>query len=439
MAEVNTLLFDAESERQVLGVCIVDPGRIDEIELSPEDFYIDRHRRIWSAMRSMVSSGIAPDYVTLVEFFERQDKLESVGGYSYFTELAAEASFGSYIPGWVKIISDYSMRRRVLNNASRLAGVAVDLEKPITDQISDIVDDLVTGVKPRLGAKHWSQSLSSYYDWLQERAENPGDLWGIPTGYADYDRLTGGLQAGDLVYIAGEPGIGKSIFTVQMGLQMAKAGFPGAIYSLEMASRQVIGRIMSGMTKVKSRTMKSGRMTGDEWLTVTSAIETASTYPLYLSDDGTLTTVQLRADLARLKIREGLMWCVVDYDMLLNDGDGKLDEIQFSTLVSKRLKNIAKDLEIALVTVSSVTKDAIGDGGAPSMRGVRGGAQKLHNADIMGFLTNHIPDKKNWETDDTNLRTFTFVKGRELESIGSFNLVKFENVPAFGNYTKGQR
>jgi replicative DNA helicase len=429
-------LYDEESERQILGVCVVNPQNIDEIDLLPEDFYIDKHRAIWAAMRAMVNSDITPDYVTLVEYFERQDKLRQIGGESYLTGLVAESTFSAFLPGWVKVVADYAIRRRILDNASRLANIAMELDKPIIDPLAEVMDNLATGIKPRTGAAHWGDDLSRYYDWLEERSKNPGDMWGIPTGFVDYDRLTGGLQAGDLLYIAGEPGIGKTILATQMGVQMAAAGFPGAIYSLEMASRQIIGRIISGMTKVQSRTMKTGRMTVDNWDDVTTAIERANKYPLYLSDDGTLTTVQLRADLARLKIRHGLLWCIVDYDMLLNDGDGRLDEIQFSTLVSKRLKNIAKDLEIAVITVSSVTKDAIGEDGAPSMRGIRGGAQKLHNADIMAFLTKHIPDKKAWENDNPNLRTVTFVKGRELESLGSFNLVKFEKYPAFGNYAK---
>ena len=182
--------------------------------------------------------------------------------------------------------------------------------------------------------------------------------------------------------------------------------------------------------------MKSGRMNEDEWQAVTMAIENVNKLPLYISDDATLTTAQLRADLARNIARNKISWCVLDYDMLLQDGDGKLDELAFSTLVSKRLKNLARDLNIAMLTVSSVTKEAIGDDANPSMRNIRGGAQKLHNADVACFLTKHIQEKGGWDRANENLRTVTFVKGRELTALGSFNLVKFADYPAFGDCAK---
>lgn len=427
------ILYSEDAEKQIIGICLVNPQALEEIELDPQDFYIDKHRIIYTAMRQLQNSGTPPDYVTLCEWLERQDKLKDVKS-TYLVELIGESGLTFGLESVVKIVQDYGGRRRLVAQANTLVSLAYDTGKSFIDPLANVVDELVMGAKPRHGAKQWSGDLSSYYDWLGQRAQNPGEMWGIQTGVKDFDKITGGLQPGELVYIAGEPGIGKSILSIQMAVGMAEAGHPGCIYSLEMSSRQLIGRIISARTRVQSRKMKSGRMNEDEWQAVTVAIESVNNLPLYISDDATLTTAQLRADLARNIARNKIEWCVLDYDMLLQDGDGKLDEIQFSTLVSKRLKNIARDLNIAMLTVSSVTKEAIGDEGKPSMRNIRGGAQKLHNADVAGFLTNHIPDK--WEKADQNLRTLTFVKGRELTSLGSFHLVKFADYPAFGDYAK---
>ena len=429
----NTNLFSEDAERQVLGSCLVNPAHLDEVDLSAADFYDPKHSQIYQAMRALSTAETVPDYLTISEYFERKGKPEMA---PYLTGLIADAWIGVDIGDYCRIIRDYGTRRRIIDDATQLVRMAQNVDKPLGEPLADIIDSLATGAQPKHGAVHWEPALSSYYDWLEERSKNPGDMWGIPTGFKDFDRATGGIQAGELIYIAGEPGIGKSIMSIQMGTQMAKAGYPGAIYSLEMGARQVIGRIISGQTKVQSRTMKTGRMSSEDWESVTTAIDAGLKWPLYISDDATLTTASVRADLAKLKARHGIKWAVLDYDMLLNDGDGRLDEIAFTTLVSKRLKALAKDLELAIITVSSVTKDAIGDEGIPTMRGMRGSAQKLHNADIAGFLTKHIPNKKNWESEQPNLRTFTFVKGRELESLGSFNLVKFENYPAFGDSTK---
>lgn len=428
-----TNLYSEDAERQVLGVCLVNPAHLEEVDLSSDDFYSTQHKQIYTAMRALSTAETVPDYLTVTEYFERKGKPEFR---PYILELIAESGIGVDVADYCRIIRDYGTRRRIIDDASKLVQMAYNVQKPMGEPLAEIIDDLATGAQPKHGAKHWEPALSNYYDWMVERSKNPGDMWGIPTGFADFDKATGGIQSGELIYIAGEPGIGKSIMSIQMGVQMAKAGHAGAIYSLEMGARQVIGRIISGQTKVQSRTMKTGRMSSDDWSAVTTAIDSGLKWPLFLSDDATLTTASVRADLAKLKARHGIKWAVLDYDMLLNDGDGRLDEIAFTTLVSKRLKAIAKDLELAIITVSSVTKDAIGDEGTPTMKGMRGSAQKLHNADIAGFLTKHIPDKKKWESENPNLRTFTFVKGRELESLGSFNLVKFEHYPAFGDSTR---
>lgn len=426
-------LYSNDAERQILGVCLVNPDRLDEVDLHPDDFHSETHRKIYRAMKSLAAGEVVPDYAAVQEYFDRKGDTETG---SELLKLVEESGIGVNLETYTRIVSDYATRRRIIQDAEKLAQIAYNLNRPYTEQLADIVDDLATGAKPRHGARHWETDLSAYYDWIGERAKNPSELWGIPTGFKDFDRMTGGIQAGELIYIAGEPGIGKSILSIQMAVQMAKAGYPGAIYSLEMGTRQVIGRIISAVTRVQSRTMKAGRMTEDDWQAVTVSIDAGLRWPLYISDDGTLTTSSVRADLAKLKAKHGVQWAVIDYDMLLNDGDGRLDEIAFTTLVSKRLKNLAKDLEIAIITVSSVTKDAIGTEGAPTMRGIRGGAQKLHNADIACVLTKHIPDKTKYEQENANLRTLTIVKGRELESLGGFNLVKFEHYPAFGDSTR---
>lgn len=427
-------LYSEDAERAIIGACLVDPENINETALQPDDFYVSKHRVLWATIRSLAASGVMPDYVTVTESLDRVGKLDQVG-IPYLTQVIQDGTFSSMVPGYTRIVGDYAARRRIIRQSQELAKIALDLETPITQKLPDIVDELTEGAKPRRGAAHWGSDLSNYYDWLEERMNNPADVWGISTGFKDFDKMTGGYQAGDLIYCAGKPGVGKSIFTIQQAVNMAYAGIPGAVYSLEMQTRQVIGRVVSGMSNVDSYTMKRGRMTAEQLQKVIGSIEGATRAPLYISDDAMLSSISLRADLARLKARHGIKFCVLDYDMLLNEtNDATMNEIQFTTLVSKRMKAIAKDLNIVMITVSSVTKDHTGDDDkAPSLAGLRGSSQKLHNADIAFFLTPHIPNKSTYEKYEDNLRTITFVKGREMESLGSFHIVKLPNLPWFGD------
>lgn len=428
---INPLLYSEEAEKQLLGAIIINPGCLDQVDLSPTDFHVIKNARLMGVIQSMARSSVLPEYRTIIEYFNRKGESDYE---KYINELVlGESPIFANTESLVRIVKDYSARRNILQNASELAKLAYDLERPIADPLANVVDGLVTNVGPTHGAEHWGTALNEFYDWAEERTHNPGEIWGIPSGFVDLDKATGGYHPGELIYIAGEPGIGKSILSVQMGVQMARAGYPGAIYSLEMGLRQVISRIISGLTKVRTRTIKQGNTTTEDWGTIIETIEEGRTWPLYLSEAASLTTQNLRADIARLKSRNKISWAVIDYDMLLDDGGGKLDETAFSSLVSKRLKQITKDMMIPIITVSSVTKDAIGEEGNTTMRGVRGGAQKLHNADLVMFLTKHNPNKGEWTLQNDNIRTLKIVKGRDLESLTSIDLVKFENYPAFGD------
>jgi replicative DNA helicase len=163
---------------------------------------------------------------------------------------------------------------------------------------------------------------------------------------------------------------------------------------------------------------------------IVKAIEKMQRWPVYVNDMSGLTTVQLRAELARLIAQHGIQWAVIDYLMLMGDTVGK-DETEKSAVLSRRIKSMAGSLNLALITVNSVTKEAM-DSGKPSQKQLRGSSQVVHDADIIAFLKPHIPGE--FEQPQKNLRTHVFVKGRELEGLGYFHLVAFDDWPSFGNY-----
>jgi replicative DNA helicase len=426
-------LFSQQAEEAFIGAALIDPGNLQQIDLEPEDIYIQRHRWIYEAMQALQSRKCDPDFITLTEELDRTGKLAELGGASEIVRLFNRTSSSLGLSQYADIIKGYARRRRVLKCASELAKAAY-ADGEIDEQVSGVVDQLTTGIRPKNGAVHWSGALQRLYDRVEERAKNPTDIWGMRTGFTDYDRATGGLHQGESVYIAGEPGAGKSKLSLQMGVNLGAAGETGAIYSLEMKEWQITARAVSSMAKMATRKLKSGRLEGEDWSALIQAIEKASEYPIYLSDQSELTTGALRADLARLKLRYGIKWFVLDYMFLMADGDGKMDDTQRTALLSRRIKTIAADLDLAAVTVNSVTKEGMGASGALTQKNVRGSGQVVHDADVICFITKHIPDKSKWETEDENLVTVSFAKGRELENPKPFHLVKFEHYPAFGNY-----
>lgn len=418
-------LYNQEAEESLIGAALINPAVAADCDLRPEDFYVHRHTWIWAVIQGLTAKGHGVDVVTISEALDRAGKLAEVGGPAALMGLMNVTPTSMHAESYASIVKDLAMRRRLLQIAGDLATAAYDQRKPVDDAVISASTALTGSVQPKGAAVPLAHYISQLYDDVEERANNPTDVFGISTGVLDYDKATGGGQAGETLYIGGEPGIGKSILSMQMGIGMAQAGSPGAIYSLEMRSLQVARRIVSGLGQIETLKLKTGKLLDADWPIFTQACETAEHLPVFLSDASYWTMAGMRADLARLKTQAKIEWFVLDYLLLMADGEGKLDEIERSALLSRRIKLISKEFDLFGVTVNSVTKD--GD--------LRGSNQVKHDADVIMMLTEHQPE--NGGPKQANMRTAIFKKGRELACPkGYFHLVKADSFPAFRAYAE---
>lgn len=429
---VAPTLYNEEAEEAVIGAVLISQDLRDYEDLRPDDFYIHRFRHIWEAIMSLDKRKIGVDILTLCDELEKKGRLVEIGGPAKITGIINNTPSSLYGASYAKIIKDYAYRRLLVNTAQEMVKVAHNSQN-VEAEIAEIIERLSKQQSVGDGAAHWSDAIGKLYDEVEERSKNPKDIWGIPTGIKDFDAITGGLQPGEIFLLGGEPGIGKSKLSLQMGVNMGLAGHPGVIYSLEMRKMQVTRRAISSIGKINTQKLKSGKLDSSDWEAFTRAIEVASQAPIFLCDAANLTTAKMRSDLARLVKRENVEWFVLDYLFLMADGDGSLNDTERTAALSRRLKQITLEFGLAGITVTSVTKEGMGGDSKPTQKNVRGSGQVPHDADIIGFLNNHIPGK--FEALDHRLATFTFVKGRDLPGAkGFFHLVKFENFPCFGDY-----
>ena len=292
--------FSQESERGLLGAALIDGSIPASVDITPDDFYVEGHRWIWQAMVKLSMNG-GVNYVSLLDELERAGHLSEVGGAKFVNDLMSGSFSSLYAEDHAQVIRDMATRRKLLSLASDMANAAADRKQPI-DDLSRFIDRLVNTTRVTGGALHWKMYLAELFDQIAERAANPQDTWGIPTGFADFDRTTGGLQLGESMIMSGNPGVGKSMLAVQMATQMAKHA-PGAIYSIEMAGVAVLRRTLSARTSIPSRLLKSGRLEQKDWQSIDRAVAELNDLPVYLSDHAGWTTTALRADLSRLKIK----------------------------------------------------------------------------------------------------------------------------------------
>lgn len=410
-----------ESERALLGAILIDPSILDRVSIEPERLYDQGNRIIYQTMRSIGSRDL--DLLVLAEALERKNKLEDVGGSGYLIQLPNECPQAYNFETYERIIRDTAIRREVINSASQLAKEAYNESGDITDAISKAVTELVQSAKPKGGAVSMREFIAELYADISARAENPKAVHGLETGLKDFDKITHGMQTGEELILAGQPGTGKSLLAFQLGCGMAANGHPGAVYALEMSGKAMVRRRLSAITKIPTYNMQSGVGINDQWDKLMRGVSELEPLPIYISDATDWTTLQLRADLSRLKQQQGLEWFILDYLDLLVDSVGK-DRNEKSEYLSRQIHGICKDLDIAGLVIQSLNKS--GYGSTPRMSHLSGSAKVSYDADQIAILSED-------ETQE-NVVNLIWEKMREADGNRALKLVKIAGFPAFAPY-----
>ena len=422
-SEKQPELFSVENEESLIGAVVIDPAVFPMLGITPEHFFIQRLGDVWRAIDSLYLANTAIDFVTICDELGKMGKLDYIGGQSYLMRLINQTPSSLHVQDYARTVKEYYRRRKWKDIAGKVARAAFDLDVELEKEASLIVDEILTVVQSDDAAVHISNYAKQVLDEVYERMNDPKDIWGIPTGFIDFDEITGGLQLGELLYLSGEPGIGKSILAAQMAKQMAAAEYPGVVYSLEMQGKQVVRRWLSADAQVITRNIKTGRIDDGQFQRIGKEVEIQEKLPLYLSDSALWNTATMRADLARLKVQKGVQWFVVDYAYLLQDGAG-LSETDKTGFVSQQMKAICRSLNLAGIVIHSLTKEGIKNT-MPEGVNLRGSGQMFYDTDLLLMMK---------QGSTPNTVSCIFGKGRELEKPKqAFELVRVEGYPKLGN------
>jgi replicative DNA helicase len=411
------------AEEGLLGALLIDPETLGRMALDPEDFYIERNRMIFQSMLDLDREGQSAR-------LDERKQLDEVGGPARVMALVAGEVSSLNAEAYAAIIRERARRRRVIQTAQRLAQVGFDLDSDLSGGVSEAMDNLSRAVVSVKGAVHVAKFVSQIYDEVDRAVKNPTDVYGIPTGFLDWDRITYGLQKGEKVLLSGEPGVGKSVLAAQVLIHAARHGHPGVLYQLEMSGRQVVRRALAAWAKsdpkdsrsITTQKMRQGRLNDEEVIAFTRAVEEMSNLPVYISDASELTTVEMRADIARLKETHGIELVVIDYEGLLGDSPEQDDNAR-SKLVSKRTTAIAKDLDIAMISIGDMTKEGI-KREVKGQGAVAGTARALHDAGQIVIMR---------KGENENTVRLTWEKMREGEGDRFADLVREPGFPMFRN------
>ena len=398
IAQLRVPPHSIEAESSVLGGLLLDNGAWDRVGdlLVDSDFYRHEHRLVYAAIGALINASKPADVITVHEQLQSLGKSQEVGGLSYLNALAQYVPSASNIRRYAEIVRERSILRKLVAASDDIATAAFNTQGRAVDKILDEAEQKIfnigeEGSRMKQGFQSMDTLVVDLLDRVSEMADNPNDITGVPTGFYDLDRMTSGLQPGDLVVLAARPSMGKTAFAVNIAEHVAlNEGLPVAVFSMEMGASQLAVRIVGSIGRVDQGHLRTGKLTDDEWPRLTEAIERLRTVSLHIDETPGLTPSELRANSRRLARQCGkLGLIVVDYLQLMSgssgsDGDNRATELGE---ISRGLKMLAKELQCPVIALSQLNRGVEQrTDKRPMMSDLRESGAIEQDADIIMFI-----------------------------------------------------
>ena len=398
MAQLRVPPHSLEAESSVLGGLLLDNGAWDRVgDLVQEDnFYRAEHKLVYGAISQLINASKPADVITVFEHLQSKGRSDDVGGLAYLNSLAQYVPSAANIRRYAEIVRERSILRKLLTASDEIATAAFNPQGRPVDRILDEAEQKIfhigeEGSRMKQGFQSLDNLVVGLMDRVQEMADNPNDVTGVPTGFYDLDRMTAGLQPGDLVVLAARPSMGKTAFAVNIAEHVAlNEGLPVAVFSMEMGAAQLAVRIVGSIGRIHQGHLRTGKLTDEEWPRLTEAIERLRTVSLHIDETPGLTPSELRANARRLSRQCGkLGLIVVDYLQLMS-GSGKSDSENRATElgeISRGLKMLAKELQCPVIALSQLNRSVEQrTDKRPMMSDLRESGAIEQDADIIMFI-----------------------------------------------------
>ena len=428
-----------EAEQSLIGGLMLDHKSWDKVAdvVTAGDFYRKDHRLIFAAIASLAESANPSDVVTVSEHLDNRGELEAAGGLEYLATLANETPGAANARSYARILRERSMLRSLISAGNEISGAAFSTDGRSAADIVDEAERLVfeiaeSGARGKSGFKALKEILPAAVDRIDLLHQSDGDITGISTGFTEFDKLTAGLQPGDLIIIAGRPSMGKTTLAINIAENAAIGSkIPTAIYSMEMPSQQLAFRMISSLGRVDQSHLRTGRFPDEDWSRINTAVQLMSDAPIFIDDSAGLSPTEIRARARRLQREHGLGLIVIDYLQLMTVPGNKENRATEISEISRSLKSLARELSVPVIALSQLNRSVEQrTDKRPVMSDLRESGAIEQDADLIVFI--YREEVYNQDTPRKGIADIAIAKQRN-GPIGSFPLTfvgrytKFEN------------
>jgi replicative DNA helicase len=395
--EPRPLPFSEDAEKGVLCSLMLSPSEVSDLcrtSFRTDAFYIPAHQLIYNLILELVDSKIAIDFVTLKQALKDRNQLEEIGGPENLNELFSFIPTSANAEYYIAIVREKLLLRRIILTCATLSRDCYDqqddvealvdkAEREVLQIASDTPDAELVPIKER---------VLIAVDQIEALYQSKGAVTGLPTGFMEFDRMTGGLQPKDMIVIAARPSMGKTAWAMNVAEHLAvDRKVPVLVYSLEMGGNQLTQRLLCSRAKVNLQKVRDGFLNDQSLRSLAKAASDLAAAPLYLDDASTRSISELKAHARRMKRRHDIRLIVIDYLQLLRSSSRKAQDnrqIEISE-ISAGVKSLAKELDIPIIAVAQLNRspDARAkEGGRPRLSDLRESGSIEQDADLVALL-----------------------------------------------------
>jgi replicative DNA helicase len=439
----RTLPHNLEAEKCVLGAILIQNEAFNQAAevIDAQDFFRDAHRRIFDTMVGLSERSQAIDFVTLKDELMRSGDLDEVGGPAYIGSLVDGVPRSANVEYYARIVKEKATLRRLIHSANRIVSEAYDAEED-ADMILDGAEKAIFEIaddRIREGFVPLRELVQSSFATIEKLQEHRGLVTGVPTGFADLDEITSGLQPADLVIVAARPAMGKTSFILNVAQQVGvRAGMTVGVFSLEMSKEQLFLRMLTSEARINAHRFRGGFLSETDYGKLSQALGTLAEAKVFIDDAASIGVLEMRAKARRLKAEHGLHLLVVDYIQLMQ-GRGRFDNRQQELAsISRSLKGLAKELGVPIVALSQLSRapEARADR-RPQLSDLRESGALEQDADVVLFIYRaEMYDKDETKPEDEGVAEIIVGKQRNGPT-GSIRLTFIKEYTRFENYAPG--